>query len=260
MSKSTIKHIGIIGSGTMGSGIAQLAAASGYKVELIDINKKVVTAGLGVIEKNLKKLESRGKISPEECSSAISRVNASVSFGSLKGTDLVIEAVSESMEVKKAVFKDIEQNTGENTIIATNTSTLPVTEIAMNTARPDKILGLHFFNPAPIMKLVEIVQTKLTSQETLDTAKEFAVSLGKEPVVTRDRAGFIVNRILLPMINESIFALDENIASAEDIDRAMKLGANHPMGPLELADFDRDPFADRRVERWPRQQRGAGHR
>ena len=237
MSRPITKQVGIIGSGTMGSGIAQLAASNGYGVELIDINKKVAAAGLRIIEKNIKKLESRGKITSVESRSTISRINASHDFGSLKATDLVIEAVSESTEIKKAVFKDIEKNTGKNTIIATNTSTLSVTEIAMNTKRPEKVLGLHFFNPAPIMKLVEIIQTKITSPETLDTAKEFAISLGKEPVVTRDRTGFIVNRILLPMINESIFALDEDMATAEDIDKAMKLGANHPMGPLALADL-----------------------
>lgn len=237
MGKLQSNHIGVIGSGTMGSGIAQLAAASGYKVELIDINRKTVTAGFSRIENSVKKLEARGKVSPDECSSIISSINPSDDYANLSGTFIVIEAVSESIGIKKEVFKKIEMNTDGNTIIATNTSTLPVTELAMNTTRPDKVVGIHFFNPAPVMKLVEIITTKQISPETLDTAREFALSLGKEPVVTRDRAGFIVNRILLPMINEAVFALDENMGTAEDIDRAMKLGTNQPIGPLALADL-----------------------
>ena len=237
MSDSKITQIGIIGSGTMGSGIAQLAAASGYKVELIDINKKAVNNGYSKIEKSINRLEEKGRITTEESSDTLSRINPSDSYKNLKNTDLVIEAVIESIETKKAVFEDIEKNTDKNTIIATNTSTLPVTEIAMYTGRPEKVLGIHFFNPAPVMKLVEIIQTKKTSQQTIDTAVGFAVSLGKEPVITRDKAGFIVNRILLPMINEAIFVLEENMGTPEDIDKAMKLGTNQPIGPLALADL-----------------------
>ena len=237
MSDSKITQIGIIGSGTMGSGIAQLAAASGYKVELIDINKKAVNNGYSKIEESIKRLEEKGRITSEESSETLSRINPSDSYKNLKNTDLVIEAVIESIDTKKAVFEDIEKNTDKNTIIATNTSTLPVTEIAMNTDRPEKVIGIHFFNPAPVMKLVEIIQTQKTSKDTIDTAVDFSVSLGKEPVITRDKAVFIVNRILLPMINEAIFVLEENMGTPEDIDKAMKLGTNQPIGPLALADL-----------------------
>ncbi|MGI9533961.1 MAG: 3-hydroxyacyl-CoA dehydrogenase family protein [Thermodesulfobacteriota bacterium] len=229
--------VGIIGSGTMGSGIAELTATKGYKVELIDISQEVVNTGYANIEKNIKRLEAKKRITPEESIDIFANINPSDSYGNLEKCNIVIEAVSESVEIKKTVFENIEKNTGDETIIATNTSTLPVTELAMNTGRPDKVLGIHFFNPAPIMKLVEIITTQATSANTLNSAKEFAASLGKDPVITRDKAGFIVNRILLPMINEAVFVLDENMASAEDIDKAMKLGTNQPIGPLALADL-----------------------
>ncbi len=237
MSENKIKNVGIIGSGTMGSGIAEITASKGYIVELIDISTDVVNSGFAAIEKNIKRQEAKKRITPEECSDILSRINPSDDYKNLSKCSLVIEAVSESVEIKKAVFGKIESNTSKDTIIASNTSTLPVTELAMNTSRPDKVVGIHFFNPAQIMKLVEIISTQLTSGETLDTAQEFAVSLGKDPVVTRDKAGFIVNRILLPMINEAVFVLDEKMASAEDIDKAMKLGTNQPIGPLALADL-----------------------
>lgn len=237
MSEEKFSCVGIIGSGTMGAGIAELTAVKGYNVELLDINKEVVNDGFAKIEKNIKRMEAKKRITPEESISILSRINSSDSYDNLAKTDLVIEAVSESVEIKIKVFENIEKSTGANTIIATNTSTLSVTELAMNTNRPDKVLGIHFFNPAPIMKLVEIITTRITSSETLNSAKEFAVSLGKDPVITSDRAGFIVNRILLPMINEAVFVLDEKLASAEDIDKAMKLGTNQPLGPLALADL-----------------------
>jgi len=237
MSEQKISCVGIIGSGTMGSGIAELTAVKGYNVELLDINKEIVNAGFAIIEKNIKRMEAKKRITPEESISILSRINSSDSYDNLAKTDLVIEAVSESVEIKIKVLENIEKSTGENTIIATNTSTLSVTELAMSTNRQDKVLGIHFFNPVPIMKLVEIITTQITSSETLNSAKEFAVSLGKDPVIIRDRAGFIVNRILLPMINEAVFVLDEKLASAEDIDKAMKLGTNQPIGPLALADL-----------------------
>ena len=237
MSEQKISCVGIIGSGTMGSGIAELTAVRGYNVELLDINKEIVNTGFAIIEKNIKRMEAKKRITPEESISILSRINSSDSYDNLAKTDLVIEAVSESVGIKIKVLKNIEKSTGENTIIATNTSTLSVTELAMSTSRQDKVLGIHFFNPAPIMKLVEIITTQITSSETLNSAKEFAVSLGKDPVIIRDRTGFIVNRILLPMINEAVFVLDEKLASAEDIDKAMKLGTNQPIGPLALADL-----------------------
>jgi len=237
MSNQKIKSVGIIGSGTMGSGIAELTAAKGYIVELVDISMEVVNSGYSNIEKNIKRQEAKKRITPEESSDILSRIGATDNYKNLSECEIVIEAVSESIEIKKEVFSKIENNTDKNTIIATNTSTLSVTEIAMITGRPEKVLGVHFFNPAPIMKLVEIITTQLTSEETINNAKDFAISLGKDPVITRDKAGFIVNRILLPMINEAVFVLDEKMASAEDIDKAMKLGTNQPIGPLALADL-----------------------
>ena len=237
MGNSKITSVGIIGSGTMGAGIAEIAASNGYGVVLVDVSAEIVKKGYSSIEKSIKRQESRKRITPEESGKILDRIKTSNDFKDLSECGIVIEAVIESLEIKKSVFKSIEENTASETIIATNTSTLPVTELAMCTERPDKVLGVHFFNPAPVMKLVEIVSTAITSDETLNTAREFAVSLGKDPVVTKDRAGFIVNRILLPMINEAVFVFDENMATAEDIDKAMKLGTNQPIGPLALADL-----------------------
>ena len=237
MSESNINTVGIVGAGTMGSGIAELVASAGKNVVLLDIEKGLVEEAIGRIEKNFKRLARRGKIDEEQASLIISRIQATEDYADFRDTDIVIEAASEDMDLKKAVFSKIEENTEQSAIIATNTSTLSVTELAMSTSRPEKVLGIHFFNPAPIMKLVEVINTAKTSPETLEQAMEFARSLDKHPVMAKDRSGFVVNRILLPMINEAIFVLDEGIAAAAEIDNAMKLGANHPIGPLALADL-----------------------
>ena len=237
MSESNIKTVGIVGAGTMGSGIAELVATAGKSVVLLDVEKGIVEEAIGKIEKNFKRLARRGKIDEEQASLIISRIQATEDYADFRDTDIVIEAASEDMDLKKAVFSKIEENTEQSAIIATNTSTLSVTELAMSTSRPEKVLGIHFFNPAPIMKLVEVINTAKTSPETLEQAMEFARSLDKHPVMAKDRSGFVVNRILLPMINEAIFTLDEGIAAAAEIDNAMKLGANHPIGPLALADL-----------------------
>ena len=237
MSESNINTVGIVGAGTMGSGIAELVASAGKNVVLLDIEKGLVEEAIGRIEKNFKRLARRGKIDEEQASLIISRIQATEDYADFRDTDIVIEAASEDMDLKKAVFSKIEENTEQSAIIATNTSTLSVTELAMSTSRPEKVLGIHFFNPAPIMKLVEVINTAKTSPETLEQAMEFARSLDKHPVMAKDRSGFVVNRILLPMINEAIFTLDEGIAAAAEIDNAMKLGANHPIGPLALADL-----------------------
>ena len=237
MSESNIKTVGIVGAGTMGSGIAELVATAGKSVVLLDIEKGIVEEAIGKIEKNFKRLARRGKIDEEQASLIISRIQATEDYADFRDADIVIEAASEDMDLKKAVFSKIEETTEQSAIIATNTSTLSVTELAMSTSRPEKVLGIHFFNPAPIMKLVEVINTAKTSPETLEQAMEFARSLDKHPVMAKDRSGFVVNRILLPMINEAIFTLDEGIAAAAEIDNAMKLGANHPIGPLALADL-----------------------
>ncbi len=237
MSESNIKTVGIVGAGTMGSGIAELVASSGKNVIILDVEKNIAEDAAARIEKSLGRLARRGKIDGEQLTLIVSRIHPTEDYGDFHGADIVVEAASEDMALKQAVFARIEQNTPESTIIATNTSTLSVTEIAMSTSRPEKTVGMHFFNPAPIMKLVEVTNTAKTSPQTLEQTMEFARSLDKYPIAVKDRAGFVVNRILLPMINEAIFVLDEGIAPAADIDNAMKLGANHPIGPLALADL-----------------------
>ncbi|MYE61501.1 MAG: 3-hydroxybutyryl-CoA dehydrogenase [Candidatus Dadabacteria bacterium] len=237
MSESNINTVGIVGAGTMGSGIAELVASAGKNVVLLDIEKDIAEDAVAKIEKSLGRLARRGKIDKEQVTLIVSKIHPTEDYGDFSGADIVIEAASEDMDLKKAVFAKIEENAGEDTIIATNTSTLSVTELAMNTSRPEKVVGMHFFNPAPIMKLVEVINTAKTSPEILEETMEFARSLDKYPIMAKDRAGFVVNRILLPMINEAIFTLDEVIATAAEIDNAMKLGANHPIGPLALADL-----------------------
>jgi len=237
MSESNINTVGIVGAGTMGSGIAELVASAGKNVVLLDIEKGIVEGAIGKMEKNLQRVARRGKIEKEQVPLIVSRIQATGDYGDFRGADIVIEAASENMDLKKAVFAKIEENTEQSAIIATNTSTLSVTELAMSTSRPEKVVGIHFFNPAPIMKLVEVINTAKTSLETLEQTMEFARSLDKYPIMAKDRAGFVVNRILLPMMNEAIFTLDEGIATAAEIDNAMKLGANHPIGPLALADL-----------------------
>jgi len=237
MSESNINTVGIVGAGTMGSGIAELVASAGKNVVLLDIEKDIAEGAVAKIEKSLGRQARRGKIDKEQVTLTVSRIHPTEDYGDFNGADIVIEAASEDMDLKKAVFAKIEENAGEDTIIATNTSTLSVTELAMNTSRPEKVVGMHFFNPAPIMKLVEVINTAKTSPEILEETMEFARSLDKYPIMAKDRAGFVVNRILLPMINEAIFTLDEGIAAAAEIDNAMKLGANHPIGPLALADL-----------------------
>ena len=237
MSELNITTVGVVGAGTMGSGIAELAASAGKNVILLDIEKSIVQAAVVRIEKNLRRLSRRGKIEKEQVDRALSSIYPTEEYGDFRSVDIVIEAASEDMELKKAIFSRVEENTPEGVIIATNTSTLSVTELAMSTSRSERVIGIHFFNPAPIMKLVEVINTAKTSPATLERVMEFAKSLDKYPVVTKDRTGFVVNRILLPMINEAVFVLDEGVATAAEIDNAMKLGANHPIGTLALADL-----------------------
>ncbi len=237
MSEININTVCIIGAGTMGSGITELIVSMGKKVVLLDLEKGILEGALGTIEKNLRRLAQRGKMEKEQVSLVLSRIQLTEDYGDISDADIVIEAASEDMELKKVIFNRIEKSTRESAIIATNTSTLSVSELAMSTSRPEKVVGIHFFNPAPIMKLVEVINTAKTSPETLEQTIEFVRSLDKYPVTVKDRTGFVVNRILLPMINEAIFVLDEGVATAAEIDNAMKLGANHPIGPLALADL-----------------------
>ena len=231
------RTIGLVGAGTMGSGIAQAGALSGYDVTMQDISDEQVAKGIKGITKSLERLAARDKISSTDQSSALARIEGTTTLDYLAECDVVIEAATENMELKIAVFAQLDALCKSDTILASNTSSLSITRLAAATRRPDRVIGLHFFNPVPIMKLVEIVRALQTSDETFTEMDTLTRQLGKEPVSVQDSPGFVVNRMLVPMINEAIFVLHEGIASAEEIDTAMKLGANHPIGPLALADM-----------------------
>lgn len=232
-----MEKICVLGAGTMGAGIAQAFAAKGYEVVIRDIKDEFVQKGISGIQKSLEKLAAKGKITNEEVENILSKISGTTDLNLLDDVDLVIEAAVENMEIKKQIFADLDKVCKPEAILATNTSSLSITEIATATSRPDKVIGMHFFNPATIMKLVEIIRGMATSDETYAAIKELTLAMGKEPVEVAEAPGFVVNRILVPMINEAVGILAEGIASAEDIDKAMMLGANHPMGPLALGDL-----------------------
>ena len=232
-----IKKVGVIGAGTMGSGIAQVVASNGRNVVLVDVSDEALDRGVKAIEKSLGRLVKKESISEEESAAIVSRIETATDFGKLSDADFIIEAVFEDMDVKKEIYKKLDETLPADVVLATNTSSLPIVEIAVGTGRPDKVVGMHFFNPAPLMKLIEIIKTLATSDETAQLAYDFAVALGKEPVSAKDYPGFIVNRILLPMLNEAALAYQDGVGSAEDIDKAMMLGTNQPIGPLALIDL-----------------------
>ncbi len=232
-----IKIVGVVGAGTMGSGIAQVVASSGRQVVLVDVTDAAIARGMKAIEGSLGRLVKKETISEEESKSIASRIKTTTKYEDFKDVDLVIEAAFEDMKVKKEIYKKLDESTKPDVVLATNTSSLPIVEIAVGTGRPDKVVGMHFFNPAPVMKLVEVIKTLATSDETAEFAFNFATALGKEPVRTKDIPGFIVNRILIPMLNEAVFAYSDGVGTAEDIDKAMKLGTNQPIGPLALIDL-----------------------
>jgi len=233
-----IKKICVLGAGLMGAGIAQVSAEAGYEVSMRDIEDRFVQGGLNIIKKNYERAISKGKMTKEQAEAWLSKVKGTLDLAeAIKGTQVVIEAVIENMDLKKQVYKELDQLSAKDTILATNTSGLSITEIASMTKRPEKVIGMHFFNPVPVMKLVEIIKGQSTSEETFAVIKALSEKLGKTPITVNEAPGFAVNRILVPMINEAIFVLQEGIASAEDIDKGMVLGANHPMGPLALADL-----------------------
>lgn len=232
-----MEKIFILGAGTMGAGIAQVFAASGFEVILRDIKDEFVDRGLAQVSKGLGKLVEKGKMIEETKEEILSRLSGTTDLSFAEDCDLVVEAAVENMEIKKQVFAELDRICKSETILATNTSSLSITEIASATKRPDKVIGLHFFNPAPVMKLVEIIRGMATSQESFEAVKEVSLSIGKDPVEVAEAPGFVVNRILIPMINEAICVLAEGTATAEDIDKSMKLGAGHPMGPLALSDL-----------------------
>jgi 3-hydroxybutyryl-CoA dehydrogenase len=233
-----VKKICVLGAGLMGSGIAQVFAEAGYEVSMRDIEDRFVQGGLNIIKKNYERAISKGKMTKEQADGFLSKVKGVVELASaVRGADVIVEAVVENMDLKKQVYKELEQLCGKETVFASNTSGLSITEIASVTKRPEKVIGMHFFNPVPVMKLVEIIKGQATSEETFRVIKALAEKLGKTPIAVNEAPGFAVNRILVPMINEAIFVLQEGIASAEDIDKGMMLGANHPIGPLALADL-----------------------
>lgn len=232
-----MKTIGVLGTGTMGAGIIQILAQNGYNVVLRARRQTSVDRGLATVEKGLAKLVKKEKLTEADKAEIMGRVKGSTDIQIIKDADLVIEAATEDLEAKKALFKELDELCKPGAIIATNTSALSITEIAAATERPDKIIGMHFFNPVPAMKLVEIIKGLTTSEETKETILELTKKLGKTPVEVEEAPGFVVNRILVPMINEGIGILADGVADAKGIDTAMQLGANHPMGPLALGDL-----------------------
>jgi 3-hydroxybutyryl-CoA dehydrogenase len=233
----SINQIMVIGAGQMGSGIAQVCAMAGYNVILHDIKDEFVQKGIGNIQKNLNRQVEKGRMEESEKETILSRLTTSVSLENASKADLVIEAVVENMDVKTQLFKMLDQFAPDHAILASNTSSLPITEIAAATERPEKVIGMHFMNPVPVMKLVEIIRGLQTSDDVYETIETVSKKLQKVPVEVNDFPGFISNRILMPMINEAIFAVYEGVATPEAVDEIMKLGMNHPMGPLTLADF-----------------------
>ncbi len=233
----TINKIMVIGAGQMGGGIAQVCAQAGYEVILNDIQEESFTKGLAVITKNLERNVEKERMSEEEKNQTLSRITKSLDLTDAKSVDLVIEAAVENMEVKRKIFAALDEIAPDHTILATNTSSLPITEIAAATKRPEKVIGMHFMNPVPVMKLVEIIRGLATTDEVYEVVETMTHQLSKVPVEVNDFPGFVANRVLMPMINEAVYTLYEGVATKEAIDEVMKLGMNHPMGPLQLADF-----------------------
>jgi 3-hydroxybutyryl-CoA dehydrogenase len=232
-----IKRVGVVGCGTMGSGIAQLCAQSGYQVVVSEINDELLSKGLASIEKTLARLVEKEKISQQDKDATLSRIKGTTKVTDFSDCDLMIEVALENLDLKKKIFAELDAVCPKDTILGTNTSCLSIIDMAVATKRPEKVVGLHFFNPAPVMKLLEIVRTIATSDETIEISKNFGQSLGKTTVIAQDKPGFIVNRIWIPYILHAIRLYEEGVASKEDIDNALMLGLNYPMGPLALGDL-----------------------
>lgn len=233
-----MKHIGVIGAGTMGNGIAHVFAQSGYSVRLIDLSQDALDKALATISKNLDRMVAKEKISESDKSNTLNNIETFTDMSlAVKGLDLVVEAATENMDIKLKIFAQLDELCDEHTILGSNTSSISITKIASATQRPDKVIGMHFMNPVPVMKLVEVIRGYATSDDVTNTIMEVSKSLGKAPVEVNDYPGFVANRILMPMINEAIITLHEGVAGVEEIDTVMMLGMAHPMGPLHLADF-----------------------
>jgi len=228
---------GVIGAGTMGNGIAQVAARAGYNVVMRDVAEDFLLRGMNAIDKSLQRDVDKERLSADEKAEIIGRIRTTIDMSALSDAFIVVEAVTENFEVKREVFKSLDQTTNPDAILASNTSSISITKLGAATGRPDKVIGMHFMNPVPVMKLVEVIRGAATSDATYETTRVLSEKLGKIPLECQDYPGFVSNRVLMPMINEAIFALHEGVASRESIDGIMKLGMNHPMGPLQLADF-----------------------
>jgi 3-hydroxybutyryl-CoA dehydrogenase len=232
-----VRTIGIIGAGTMGSGIAQVSAAAGLNAILVDLNEAAVDNGIATVVRNLDRLVAKGKMSATEKDSAVARITRSIAYDALRPADIVIEAATESLELKLKILKQIDPLVRPDAIVASNTSSVSITKLAAAISRPDRFIGMHFFNPVPVMALVEVVRGLQTSDATHDIVEVLSAKLGKTPITVKSSPGFVVNRILLPMLNEAFFVLAEGDADPAEIDDGMKLGCNHPIGPLALADL-----------------------
>ena len=229
--------IGVIGAGTMGNGIAQVCARAGYAVVMRDVREDLLQRGMSAIDKSLQRDVDKERLTPDDKAGVIKRIQTTTELNAFSNASFVVEAVTENLAVKTEVFKALDEITPPAAILASNTSSISITKLAAATSRPDKVIGMHFMNPVPVMKLVEVIRGIATSDETYDRVQDLTVKLGKTPLDCQDSPGFVSNRVLMPMINEAIFALYEGVASRESIDGIMKLGMNHPMGPLTLADF-----------------------
>jgi 3-hydroxybutyryl-CoA dehydrogenase len=232
-----IRKVGVLGAGLMGSGIAEVAARAGYETVVREVTDELTDRGLGKIRGSLDRAVEKGKLAADDRDAALGRLSGTVDLDALADCDIVVEAIIENLEEKRKTFTALDEVVKPEAIFASNTSSLTITQMAMFTRRPDQFVGLHFFNPVPVMKLVEVVRTLLTSEATFERAFDFARSLGKEPIACRDNSGFIVNRLLVPYLLDAIRALEEGVGTAEDIDKGMQLGCGYPMGPFTLLDF-----------------------
>lgn len=232
-----INSVGVIGAGTMGNGIAHVFSKSGYDVVMVDVKQEFVDRGLNTISKNMEREVAKSKLSSDARDAALKRIRPSTDRNDLSQCDLIVEAATEKFEIKSELFRELDQMCRPNAILASNTSSISITKLAAQTKRPDKVIGMHFFNPVPVMKLVEVIRGLATSQQTYDAVRDLAVKLDKTPVEVNDAPGFVSNRVLMPLLNEAMYAVMEGVATAEAVDEVFKLGMAHPMGPLTLADF-----------------------
>jgi 3-hydroxybutyryl-CoA dehydrogenase len=232
-----VRRVGVVGAGTMGNGIAHVFARSGFPVVLAEVDQPALDSGLSTIDKNLAREVAKGKLAQAEADAARARIAGTLDRGMLAGCDLVVEAATERFAVKQSLFQELDGLLATDAILASNTSSISITKLAASTRRPDRVIGMHFFNPVPVMQLIEVIRGLQTSQATFDTVKALSERLGKTPVEVNDAAGFVSNRVLMPLLNEAMFAVMEGVATPEAVDKVFQLGMAHPMGPLTLADF-----------------------